>query len=142
MGESVVELSDSGVCSASVPCLLLGKIYVGFSPDAHEGVNGILKQTILRRRKQGNSVSFDFGSMLPGCMEDLVGSATPPDYLADEKYQQLKTPLEKARCDAEIHGCEIKNSRILNAGLGLFALRSKERRRYPWALLGKGLFFG
>ena len=36
MGEHVVELSDSGVCSASVPCLVLGRRYAGFSPDAHE----------------------------------------------------------------------------------------------------------
>ena len=59
-------------------------------------------------------------------MEDLVGSSTPPDYLADEKYQKLKTPLEKAQYDAEIYGCEIKNSRILNAGLGLFASEAKK----------------
>ena len=78
-------------------------------------MNGILKQTILRRTRSGNSVSYDFGGMLPGCMEDLVGSSTPPEYLADEKYQKLKTPLEKAQYDAEIHGCEIKKSRILNA---------------------------
>ena len=114
------------MCSASVSCLLLRKRYVGFSPDAREGVNGILKQTILRRTRNGNSVSFDFGSMLPGCMRDLVGSSTPPEYLADEKYQKLKTPLEKAQYDAEIYSCEIKNSRILNAGLGLFASDAKK----------------
>jgi hypothetical protein len=64
--------------------------------------------------------------MLPGCVEDLVGSSTPPEYLADEKYQELSTPLEKARYDAEIHGCEIRNSRILNAGWGLFASEAKK----------------
>ena len=126
MGEHVVELSDSGVCSASVPCLVLGRRYVGFSPDAHEGVNGILKQTILRRTRSGNSVSYDFGGMLPGCMEDLVGSSTPPEYLADEKYQKLKTPFEKAQYDAEVYGCNIKRSLIVDAGLGLFASEAKK----------------
>ena len=126
MGEHVVELSDSGVCSASVPCLVLGRRYVGFSPDAHEGVNGILKQTILRRTRSGNSVSYDFGGMLPGCMEDLVGSSTPPEYLADEKYQKLKTPFEKAQYDAEVYGCEIKKSLIVDAGWGLFASEAKK----------------
>ena len=126
MGEHVVELSDSGVCSASVPCLVLGRRYVGFSPDAHEGVNGILKQTILRRTRSGNSVSYDFGGMLPGCMEDLVGSSTPPEYLADEKYQKLKTPFDKAQYDAEVYGCEIKKSLIVDAGWGLFASEAKK----------------
>jgi hypothetical protein len=60
-------------------------------------------------------------------MRDLVGSSTPPNYLADEKkYQRLKTPLEKAQYDAEIHGCKIEGSRILNAGLGLFASEAKK----------------
>jgi hypothetical protein len=38
MGEHIVELSESSIYSASVPCLLLVRKYIGFNPVAHAGV--------------------------------------------------------------------------------------------------------
>ena len=42
------------------------------------------------------------------------------------RYQILRTPLDKAQYDAERYGCEIKDSRIVNDGLGLFASGAKK----------------
>jgi hypothetical protein len=134
VGQYVVELGDSGVCSASQACLLLGRRYLGFSVRHHDTVMKRLRAVAAEMRTASPETITRFFNRLPTDVLHGIISSVPP-FCRNKDYESLLSDFDRAVYEAAIYNCTIRPSSVDGAGFGYFttaAVKKGDLLGYYW----------